>query len=189
MKTLIEDRFFINENFSNHRLTLAEYDNCTFNQCDFSNSNLSALVFTECEFIDCNLSNANIKNATFNEVMFTDCKLLGVAFKELSTFLLSLKFTSCNLQMASFDFLKLKETVFTKCNLQQAVFYETDLNKAVFDECDLQQAQFINANLQQADFSSALNFSINPNNNQLKGAKFSKDNLHGLLDSFQINIV
>ncbi|WP_419802798.1 hypothetical protein [Mucilaginibacter sp.] len=41
----------------------------------------------------------------------------------------------------------------------------------------------------EADFSSAYNFSIDPENNRIKKAKFSVAGLPGLLEKFGLKIV
>ena len=43
-------------------------------------------------------------------------------------------------------------------------------------------------NLTEADFRTAQNFSIDPLENQLKKAKFSRENLEGLLEKLQLKI-
>lgn len=44
------------------------------------------------------------------------------------------------------------------------------------------------ANLMEADFSDAKNYSINPFNNKLKNAKFSKTKVYSLLNFLDIII-
>jgi hypothetical protein len=73
-------------------------------------------------------------------------------------------------------------------NLQEEDFTETVLMSSVFDNCDLGSAIFENTNLEKSDFKTAFNFNINPEKNRLKGAKFSKENLYGLLSDYKIII-
>ncbi|HIC30288.1 MAG TPA: pentapeptide repeat-containing protein, partial [Flavobacteriaceae bacterium] len=61
-------------------------------------------------------------------------------------------------------------------------------SKANFDNCDLKNAVFEQTNLEQANFFTAINYSINPERNKIKGAKFSKDQISGLLDTYKIII-
>jgi hypothetical protein len=42
--------------------------------------------------------------------------------------------------------------------------------------------------LEKADFRTAFNYSINPETNRIKKAKFSKEGLNGLLDKYDIEI-
>ncbi|MCB0802799.1 MAG: pentapeptide repeat-containing protein, partial [Flavobacteriales bacterium] len=52
------------------------------------------------------------------------------------------------------------------------------LSGAVFEHCDLQKA----------DFRTAQNFIFDLNRNKVKGAKFSRENLMGLLIHYNIEI-
>ena len=70
--------------------------------------------------------------------------------------------------------------------MQEVDFSDAELISASFDDCDLSRAIFENTNLQKADFRSANNFNINPENNQLAGAKFSFEGLPGLLAKHKI---
>ncbi len=59
---------------------------------------------------------------------------------------------------------------------------------AVFDACDLAGAIFINSNLENADFRTASNFIIDPTDNKIKNARFSPNNIEGLLTKFKIKL-
>lgn len=72
--------------------------------------------------------------------------------------------------------------------MHQVDFTETEAKHAVFNDCDLHQTIFNRTNIQYANFISGYNFNINPNLNQIKQASFSKENISGLLDSFNIKI-
>ena len=77
---------------------------------------------------------------------------------------------------------------FRNCNLQEADFTESDIINSVFDNCDLKSAIFDQTNIEKVDFTTAYNFNINPEENRVKGAKFSKENVFGLLSSYGIVI-
>ena len=68
-------------------------------------------------------------------------------------------------------------------------FTEADLNNASFDNCDLIGAKFEKTNLEKADLSTSFNYSIDPELNRIKKAKFSIDGIAGLLDKYDIEIV
>ena len=67
-------------------------------------------------------------------------------------------------------------------------FTEADLSEAIFTDCDLENAFFNNTNLEKADFSTSYNFTINPEENKIQKAKFSKENLAGLLCQYKLVI-
>ena len=167
-------------------LEMGEYDDCSFSNCVFSNADLSGRIFTDCRFENCDLSNAVLKGTAFRNVRFAQSKLLGLRFDECNGFSLSFDFSGCLLNFSSFYKLKLPKTRFLDCKLVEVDFVESDLGLAVFKDCDLAGAVFENTKLEGADFRSAVNFSIDPTTNRLKKAKFSTQNIAGLLDKFQI---
>ena len=82
----------------------------------------------------------------------------------------------------------LKKTNYRVCSLHEVEFTEADLNNASFDNCDLFRATFRNTILESADFRTAYNYSIDPEVNRLKKAKFSLAGIVGLLDKYDIEI-
>lgn len=185
---LIQDKVFKNINYTEAELPKAEYDNCTFIDCVFTDGYISNITFLECEFIDCNLSMVKSKQTTLNNVKFINCKLVGFPFNTCNDFLMSLNFKGCNLNLASFNNLNLKGTQFNNCNLQEVDFTETDLTGCEFLNCNLNRAIFDKTNLEKTDFSTASDFFINPEINNLKFAQFSKNNVIGLLKKYNIKI-
>ena len=96
--------------------------------------------------------------------------------------------SSCQLNFSSFYQLKIPKTQFINCKLEEVDFTESQLQEVIFDGSNLKNAIFEATNLEKSDFTSALHFSIDPDANRLKGAKFSKDNLIGLLHKYKISI-
>ena len=80
----------------------------------------------------------------------------------------------------------MSKTLFKDCALKDSDFSATDLTQAVFDNCDLQGAVFNKTVLKGADFTSSYSFMVDPELNQMKGAKFSLDGLPGLLTKYDI---
>jgi fluoroquinolone resistance protein len=72
--------------------------------------------------------------------------------------------------------------------LQNTDFVEADLSESIITGSDLQDAQFHNTKLEKADLRDSINYSIDPENNRLKSAKFSQDQISGLLAKYQIKI-
>lgn len=173
-------------NFAETGVEQADYENCTFNSCIFSNCDISDLGFEDCEFIDCDFSNTKITNTAFKNIRFINCKLIGVQFDECNPFLLEFSFEKCILNYSSFYQLKIKGTRFTTCTLLEVDFTETDLSGANFTECDFSGSMFGNTNLKKTDLRGSTNFSINPGQNQVAGAKFSLETLPGLLQQYNI---
>jgi len=188
MLPLIINKTFKSQNYTTTGLPKAEYDSCTFVDCVLEESYLSTISFLECEFINCNLTNTKLKETTFKDVHFKDCKLVGMPFYECNAFLFSVSFNHCNLNLATFNTLKLIGTSFNESSLQQADFTEADLTNCSFNNCNLMNTVFENTILEFADFRTAHNFNFNPNSNKMKGAKFSRTTIDGLLMSHKIII-
>lgn len=186
--TYLSDQTFSNLDFSNSKLEAKEYDQCVFNSCNFSESNLSEVKFIECEFNDCNLSNANLSKTGFQDVTMKNCKLLGLHFEHCSNFSFEIRFENSQLDYSSFYTMKLKHCSFNDCNLQGADFTEADLNNVTIKACNLLNAIFDNTLLEKADLRSSINYSIDPENNYIRGAKFSLPAAIGLLDKYQLDI-
>jgi uncharacterized protein YjbI with pentapeptide repeats len=114
--------------------------------------------------------------------------MLGLRFDTSNEFGLAFSFENCNLNHASFFKTKIKKTVFKQTQLQETDFAACDLTGAVFDRCDLSRAQFDQTNLEKTDFRTSGNYSINPELNRMKKAKFSLSGLPGLLEKYDIYI-
>ena len=185
----IEQQLFARQDYSTVPLAMGEYDTCNFRDCNFSGSDLSGISFLDCTFAGCDLSNVKLKNSAFRETIFKECKMLGLRFDHCNQVGMTVRFESCLLDHASFYQVKLNHTVFLSTSLQEVDFTESDLKNVILDHCDLAIATFNHTNLERADLSTALNYTINPENNRLRGAKFSLPAVVGLLNSFQIEIV
>lgn len=187
-KQFIEEKTFRKIDFSINSLKKGEYELCTFLNCNFSNSDLSKIRFIDCEFFDCNLSSAYILQTEFQNINFKDCKMLGLQFDKCNDFGFSIKVNNCQLNHSSFFKRKLSKISFKNTKLHEVDFTACDLSWAVFDACDLQNAVFKNTNLQHTDFRNATNFTIDPENNQINGAKFTLNTIPRLLTKYNIKI-
>jgi fluoroquinolone resistance protein len=183
-----DDMHFENIDFSIKELVKSDYDTCTFKSCTFTNTDLSNLSFSECEFSGCDLSLVKTCKTSFKGVRFRDCELLGVHFEKCNEFLFSVSFKKCILNMASFHKLGLKKTQFKECILQETDFTECDLTGSTFDRCNMNRAVFSRTILEKVDFRTSYDYSIDPENNRIKKAKFSLLGIVGLLNKYDIQI-
>lgn len=184
----ILDQNFENTDFGKSPLEKGEYENCTFLNCNFEYANLSEFKFTDCEFIVCNLSMAKLSNTAFRDVIFKGCKMFGLQFSDCNEFGLSFKFDECSLNNSTFYKTTIKKTFFKNSKLIEVDFEECDLSNSVFTNCDFAGAIFVNTNLEKTDFRTSISYSIDPNINKLKKAKFSLSEVHGLLYKLDIQI-
>jgi fluoroquinolone resistance protein len=182
------DQTFENHIIATDPLPQAEYEQCTFVNCDWTGADLRHVKWMACRFVDCNLSLANIEHAAFQDVHFERCKMLGLRFDRCNGFGLSLGFERCVLNDCSFFRLVLKKTAFIHCSLIHADFAEANLTEAVFDDCNLDGAIFDQTNLQKADLRTAYHWVVDPEQNQIRQARFEAENLAGLLTKYDLKL-
>ncbi|MBC7446529.1 MAG: pentapeptide repeat-containing protein [Hymenobacteraceae bacterium] len=154
--------------------------------CDLNAASLARLRFVDCLFDRCDLSNVNLSGTGLQNVAFTECKLLGVSFTGCQELLFGVHFDRCLLRYASFGGRKMVGTRFERCGLPEADFTNADLTGAVFAECDLTRAVFHDTRLVDADFRTATGYSLDPEANQLTGARFALAGLPGLLEKYGV---
>ena len=184
----VQEKTIENIDFSTQSIEKTEYEHCTFINCNFSNCVLTGNRFCETEFIDCNLSNAELTEVAFQDVKFSNCKMLGLHFDKCNEFGFSISFEQCQLNHSVFYKMKLNRTSFVDCQLHGVDFTEAEMKKTPLKNCDLLNAIFENTKLEKADFSKSINYSIDPEVNKIKGAKFSLPEVIGLLDIYEIQI-
>jgi fluoroquinolone resistance protein len=184
----IEEKTFEKQDFQDNPLTKGEYEYCRFINCDFLNVDLSDCKFTDCEFLGCNLSMAKLTETAFRDIRFIDCKMLGLYFDSCSEFGLLFSFENCILNNSTFYKTKIKKTTFKNTQLQEVDFTDCDLTNSLFDNCDLTRATFDNTIIERADFRTSYNYSIDPETNRIKKAKFSIHGISGLLYKHEIII-
>ena len=182
------EKTFERVNSSGQKIDRREFDGCTFKNCDFSNTVFIQCVFMDCEFVDCNMAMAKFPASGLKTVIFRESKLLGIRFDECEDFLFKVSFTDCVLDYSWFTRRKMQKTPFINCSLKEVNFAGADLSAAVFGNANLQGAVFDTTILIGADFSSAYNYSIDPELNSMKKAKFSLQAIHGLLEKYDIQI-
>lgn len=169
-------------------LVKGEFEKCHFIHCDFSGNNFSEMRFWECKFSHCNMSLVKFNRTALQQINFSNCKMLGLAFDLCNEFGFSLGFDGCTLNHSSFYKVNLKKTSFKNSLLHEVDFTECNLNGAVFEQCDLLRSTFFHANLEKADLRTSYNYSIDPETNRIKKAKFSLEGVTGLLDKYDLDI-
>lgn len=178
---LIADLDFVDQSYTETPFPKGEYDNCTFRNCTFTGVDLSKISFSECAFEGCDLSNAILVSTALKDIEFSGCKLLGLRFEDTNPFLLQLRFHQCQLDYSSFYDAAVAGTNFGASTLREVDFTEANLEGASLNGCDLTGAVFDRTNLQKADVRNAIGLELLPENNQLKGARFSNNSLAGLV--------
>jgi uncharacterized protein YjbI with pentapeptide repeats len=183
-----EDETYDDLHFREYPFVIGTYEYCTFKNSDFSGADLSHTLFVECVFLNCNLSLAKLENTVFRDSKFRDCKMLGLRFDTCNEFGLSFSFENCTLNHSSFYKTKIKKTTFKNTQLQEVDFTGCDATGSVFDNCNFAGATFENTILEKADLRTACNYSIDPEVNRIKKARFSLSQVSGLLEKYDIEI-
>lgn len=163
-----------------------QFENCTFQNCDLTEADFFGCDFLKCSFKQCNLSMVKFGHIGFDKVQFDECKMIGVDFSNTKDFLFSIDFSNCILDYTAFMKKKNRKAKFVNCSLKGADFSEADLTSAIFEKCDLSTAIFMRSILSSVNFVSSYNFTIDPEKNLLRKAKFSLDGLPGLLSNYGI---
>lgn len=186
--TYVQLTTFDGQDFSEVPLIAGEYEGCTFQNCNFMGGDITDFRFIDCYFEGCNLSLVKSNKTVFLNAKFKDCKILGFRFDTCLKFGLSFSFDSCQLNHSSFYKTNIKKTTFENSQLQEVDFTECDLTGSVFDKCDLAKSVFNNTNLEKVDFCTSYNYSLDPESNRIRKAKFSLYGLPGLLGRYDIDI-
>lgn len=185
--------FFEGESFNDlisrgKEILNTEYENCSFLNSDFADGIFSSVKFIECTFINCNLALAKLINCQLNNVTFKGCKLLGINFNDCADSFFSVKFDGCLLDYSSFSGKKMAKTPFLRSSLKSVDFSGSDLTRSSFSNCDLMNTVFNKTILKEVDFLNAVNYTIDPEMNMIKGARFSLVGLTGLLNKYSIKV-
>jgi uncharacterized protein YjbI with pentapeptide repeats len=114
--------------------------------------------------------------------------MLGLQFETCNALGFSATFNRCRLNHSTFFQMKLDRFAFTDSQLQGVDFTGASLINATLRQCDLLDATFERTDLQHADLTGSFNYTMDPELNRLKGARFSLSGVTGLLDKYQIEI-
>jgi uncharacterized protein YjbI with pentapeptide repeats len=174
-------------------LTGSEFTGCTFTNCSLVEAVLRDCRFVSCRFVGCDLSLVQLPGSSFVTTRFEKTRLLGVnwtlAHWPAAGLGNPVGFWGCGLNHSTFIGLSLHGLQLIDCAAIEVDFREADLAEADFGGSDLSGSLFMHTNLQAADLSRARDYTINPAENQLKGAKFSLPEAMTLLFSLDIGLV
>lgn len=188
-----EDRTFKKENLDQDLLELTEFLGCTFIECSFTETIFRNCKFEGSRFQNCDLSLVQFPDSIISGNQFQDSKLVGIDWTQANwgaTLLQEpLIFMRCVLNHSTFISLDLQGVKIQDCIVSNVDFREVDLTQANFQGSDLSESLFSKTNLSKADLSQARNYSINPEDNTLSGAKFSLPEAMSLLYNLDIELI
>jgi len=197
IEQLLSQEEFYDLSFENLKLDLDSIENKHFEGCKFSKSSFvetqfKSSRFVECEFKFCNLSSAQFRYSSFIDTVFDESKLLGINWTQVKWPNINLnspiKLYRSNISHSSFFELKLRELIIEECKAHDVDFRGSDLSHGLFLATDFQGSLFMNCKLNSADFTDAINYAINPIENDIHKAKFSMPDVINLLNYFEIEI-
>lgn len=173
-------------------LETAVFVNCTFRDAILTETEFRGCRFVECAFVRCDLSLVKWTHSTFAGVLFEGCKLAGIDWTQLDWQAVRLgepfRFRQCALNHGTFIGLSLPELMAVDCTAVDVDFREADLTRADFSGSDLRDSLFSRTNLTRADLRRARNYSIDPGQNTLTGARFTLPEALALLYSMDIDL-
>lgn len=169
-------------------LSNISFDNCHFKNCNFTKTHLLQCKFEDCTFTECLLANCIISNTKLSDSIFKTCKLSGLNFSYFSQLLFSISAEGSHFESCVFLNQSLQKTQIINCECRHCDFEQVDFTSAKFEGTDFSGSTFNHCNLQKADFREALNYTLNPSENNVKGALFSNPEVLSLLTPFKIKI-
>jgi uncharacterized protein YjbI with pentapeptide repeats len=191
-QTEFYDRSFIDLSFNDIELNNKVFEHCTFTHSSFIETKFSSCKFIDCEFKSCNLSSIQVKNCSFNETLFDESKMIGINWTHAKWPLIKLtspiKIYKSNISHSSFFELELRDLIIEECKAHDVDFRGCDLSNSLFMLTDFQGSQFMRTKLYSADFTDAINYNINPIENDIRKGKFSMPDAMNLLNHFEIDI-
>lgn len=114
--------------------------------------------------------------------------MLGINFEECKDMLFSVITEACDLSLASFTSLSLLNSSFSQCKFHETDFSGCDMSGLLLHSCDLTNAVFDQTNLEGADLRTSSHYSIDPELNRIRKAKFGIAGVIGLLTKYDITI-
>lgn len=183
-----QDRQFEGGDLTGLDLGGKDFTGCTFKGVRLAETRWREARLEDCRFDDCDLSRMAPGGLGARGVVFAGCKLMGVDWSNLAAYP-ALTFERCDLRYASFVSLCLRKIAFSSCNLEEAQFSETELAEASFAGCRLTGTRFERCDLRKASFAGAAELKLNPDGNQVRGARIPVDAAVRLAQSFGLHVL
>lgn len=166
----------------------ARFEACTIEGADWTGKDLRGARFEECTLLECDLSNVRTLGLGLQDVMFQGCKVVGFDFASCNTLGLVVRLEECVADSAYFEGMDAKGVAWKGGRAHGADFTGANLEGAVFDGVDLTDAVFERTRLEGADFRSATGWRIRPDENRVRGAKFRREDLEGLVSGWHLDL-
>lgn len=191
-----EDETFKNLDLQGQTIDSIRFDECEFIDCNFTEAVFKSCAFKSCIFTNCDLSLVKVNYSHFKDVHIKNSKAVGIIWpaaawgkKDDLQLFKPFEFTSSVLNYSSFSGLDLEKISIENCTAKEVDFAEANLINAKFMGTDLEGSIFRNTNLEEADFVGAKNYTIAPDLNTIKNAKFAMPEAIALLYNMEIELI
>jgi len=163
---------------------------CTFRGVDLSETSLRGAHLTDCMFEGCELAMVDLSDALLQWTTFSDCRLTGVRFGDVRRDAIGLSVTleGCDLTLASFRDLDLRNCAFRACSARECEFVGCDLREVDLSGTDLEAASFARVDLRKADLRGARNYVVDVCNNRVAGMRVDLPEALGLLAALRVQL-
>lgn len=192
-KTRYNDRAFSDLSQTKTRIESSSFYECNFDNCSFAETVFYNCRFVDCTFESCDLSLIQITSTVLSGVRFESSRLIGIDWTQADWNAISLgdpvRFTKCIISHSTFIGINLRKIKITDTTAKNVDFREVDLSCVDFAGTNLTDSMFANTNLSEADLTKARNYTIAPEKNNLKGARFSLPEAMSLLFNLDIVLV
>ena len=150
----------------------------TFHSTTLNGISGKKLYLRRVKFEDCDFSNIEMPDSSLFDVTFKKCRLTGLQLTD--SILEHCSFIGCKLNLSQFRFSKIYNTAFVDCDLQEADFYSAAFRRSKFEHCTLEQTEFYKTIAKELDFRTSAVGAIKFGLGDLRGAKFSPDQMIAL---------
>ena len=156
----------------------ARFEACVFEGVDWSGKDLRGARFEECTFVACDLSNMRTLGLGLQDVTFRESKLVGFDFASCNALGFRVHMEDCIADAVNGEATDFRNVTWKGGRAHGADFTGANLEGLAFDCVDLTGA----------DFRTATGWRIRPDENRMRGAKFRRDGLEGLLSAYDLDL-
>ena len=161
----------------------ADLGGCRFEGLELTEASLRGTRFSDCRFERCELTLVDVTDATMHDLTFEACRLQAVDFGALARdpIGISVRFERCDLSLAVFRGVDLRQCGFDGGVAREAAFVEVDLRGVTLAGLDLTGAVIRGCDLRGADLRGSTGYLLSPCDNRVRGLRIDVEGAVGLL--------
>jgi fluoroquinolone resistance protein len=161
----------------------ADLTGCRFEGLVLTETSLRGARLSDCRFERCELTLVDVTDATLHDVTFEACRLQAVDFGTLARdpIGVSVRFERCDLSLAVFRGIDLRQCDFDGGVAREATFVDVDLRGVTLRALDLTGAVLRGCDLREVDLRASSGFVLSPCDNRVRGMRIDVEGAVGLL--------